>query len=47
MNYQEFKNAVVKYATENDIKDYELYYSKSDETSIEIFKTEVSASVVM
>ncbi len=41
MNYQEFKNAVVKYATENDIKDYELYYSKSEETSVEIFMTEV------
>ena len=41
MNYQEFKNAVVAYATENDITDYELYYSKSEETSVEIFKTEV------
>ncbi len=41
MNYQEFKNAVVKYATENNIKDYELYYNKSDETSVEIFKTEI------
>ena len=41
MNYQEFKNAVVNYAAENDIKDYELYYSKSEETSVEIFMTEV------
>ena len=41
MNYQEFKQAVIKYAAENDIKDYELYYSKSEETSIEIFMTEV------
>ena len=41
MNYQEFKNAVVKYAAENNIKDYELYYSKSEETSVEIFMTEV------
>ena len=41
MNYQEFKNAVVKYATANEIKDYELYYTKSDETSVEIFQTEV------
>lgn len=41
MNYQEFKNAVVKYATANEINDYELYYTKSDETSVEIFQTEV------
>ena len=41
MNYQEFKNAVIKYAAENEIKDYELYYSKSDETSVEIFQQEV------
>ena len=41
MNYQEFKNAVVKYATAHEIKDYELYYTKSDETSVEIFQTEV------
>lgn len=41
MNYQEFKNAVVKYATAKKIKDYELYYTKSDETSVEIFQTEV------
>ena len=39
MNYQEFKNAVVKYAAANEIKDYELYYTKSDETSVEIFLT--------
>lgn len=41
MNYQEFKSAVIKYAAENNIKDYELYYSKSEETSVEIFMTEV------
>ncbi len=41
MNYQEFKTAVIKYAAENNINDYELYYSKSDETSVEIFMTEV------
>ena len=41
MNYQEFKSAVVKYAAEYNVNDYELYYSKSDETSIEIFMTEV------
>lgn len=41
MNYQEFKNAVVKYAADNKINDYELYYNKSDETSVEIFQKEV------
>ena len=41
MNYQEFKSAVVKYAAEYNVNDYELYYSKSDETSVEIFMTEV------
>ena len=41
MNYQEFKNAVIKYAAENNVKDYELYYTKNDETSVEIFMTEV------
>ncbi len=41
MTYQEFKNTVVACATEKNIKDYELYYSKADETSVEIFKTEV------
>lgn len=41
MNYQEFKSAVIKYAAENNINDYELYYSKSDETSVEIFQKEV------
>mgnify|MGYP003304464230 CR=1 FL=1 len=43
MNYQEFKSAVVKYATANDIKEYELFYTKSDETSVETFQTEIKA----
>ncbi len=41
MNYQEFKEAVIKYAAELNLKDYELYYSKSDGTSVETFKDEV------
>lgn len=41
MNYQEFKQAVITYAASNNINDYELYYTKSDETSVEIFQTEV------
>lgn len=41
MNYQEFKQAVIACAASKNIKDYELYYTKSDETSVEIFQTEV------
>lgn len=41
MNYQEFKQAVIACAASNNITDYELYYTKSDETSVEIFQTEV------
>ncbi len=43
MNYQEFKNAVVKYATANTINEYELFYTKSDETSVETFQSEIKA----
>ena len=45
MNYQEFKNAVIKYAAENNVKDYELYYTKEDSTSVEIFMTEVKGFI--
>ena len=45
MNYQEFKQAVITYATANNIKDYELYYTKSDETSVEIFQTAVKGEL--
>ena len=41
MNYQEFKTAVIEFATEQQIHDYELYYTKADETGVEIFKNEV------
>ena len=41
MNYQEFKQLVISYAQAENITDYELFYSKSDETSVEIFQTEV------
>ena len=41
MNYQEFKNAVISYAAENNVNEYELYYTQSDSTSVEIFQTEV------
>ena len=41
MNYQEFKQAVIKAAGAKEVKDYELYYSESAETQTEIFKDEV------
>lgn len=41
MNYQEFKNAVLTQAAKYEIKDYELYYVKSEETGIQTYQTEV------
>ncbi len=41
MTYQEFKKAVIRYAGENGIADYELYYTQSEITSVEIFQEEV------
>ena len=41
MNYQEFKSAVIAYAEKHNVADYELYYTKSDETSVETFKDEI------
>lgn len=41
MNYQEFKNAVMKYAQTNQLKDYELYYTEAEGTSVETYMTEV------
>ena len=41
MTYQEFKEAVIRYAVENQIADYELYYTESESVSVEIFKEEV------
>lgn len=41
MTYQEFKKAVTGIAAEKNIADYELYYTESRSTSVEIFKEEV------
>lgn len=41
MTYQEFKEAVIRYAAENKIADYEIYYTKEETTSVEIFQEEV------
>lgn len=42
MTYQDFKKAVISYAVEQQIVDYELYYTESESTSVETFKDEVS-----
>ncbi len=42
MNYQEFKNAVLSAAKENNLKDYELYYTESSGTSVEAYQSEIT-----
>ncbi len=41
MNYQEFKQAVIAAAEAKKIRDYEIYYTESADTQVEIFKEEV------
>lgn len=41
MTYQEFKEAVIGIAAEMQIGDYELYYTESGATMVEIFKEEI------
>lgn len=41
MTYQEFKEAVIEIAVKMQVSDYELYYSESDATIVEIFKEEI------
>ncbi|WP_300713952.1 TldD/PmbA family protein [uncultured Acetatifactor sp.] len=41
MTYQEFKEEVIRIASREGIADYELYYTESESTSVEIFKEEV------
>lgn len=43
MNYQEFKSAIIRYAEQYHVTDYELYYNKSDETSVETFMSEIKS----
>ena len=43
MTYQEFKEAVIGITVEMQISDYELYYTESDATSVEIFKEEIKS----
>ena len=41
MTYQEFKEAVIGHAKEQGLADYELYYTESESTTVEIYKEEV------
>lgn len=41
MTYQEFKEAVIRTAKECQVTEYELYYTQSESTSVEIYKEEV------
>ena len=38
MTYQEFKEAVIRYAGENGIADYALYYSESESTPLRFIR---------
>ena len=41
MTYQEFKEAVTRYAGENGLTEYELYYEGGWANSVEIYREEV------
>ena len=41
MTYQEFKEAVIEAAKAREITEYEIYYTESESTSVEIFQEEV------
>lgn len=41
MTYQEFKEAVIGISAEMQVADYELYFTESDSTSVEIYKEEI------
>lgn len=43
MNYQEFKEAVIKAADAQGIKEYELYYQTSDDISVSALKDEIKS----
>lgn len=42
MNYTEFKKAVISAAEKLGIKEYELYYTSSESTSVDVFKHEIN-----
>ncbi len=41
MTYQEFKEAVIGISAEMQVADYELYFTESNSTSVEIYKEEI------
>ncbi len=41
MTFEEFKSAVINAAKDNKLEDYEIYYSESSGTSVEVFKEEI------
>ena len=41
MTYQEFKESVIGAAKALEITEYEIYYTESESTNVEIFKEEV------
>ncbi|MCM1057399.1 MAG: TldD/PmbA family protein [Firmicutes bacterium] len=41
MTYQEFKEAVISVSHEQQVADYELYYTESDSASVETFQQEI------
>lgn len=43
MIFSEFKNAVTEAAKKLGIEEYELYYSSSESTSVEVFKNEINS----
>lgn len=43
MTYQKFKESVIRFAEAQEIADYELYYTESESTTVEIFKEEVKS----
>ncbi len=43
MTYQEFKDAVVRYAGQRQIGEYELYFTERDSAKVEIYKEEIKS----
>lgn len=41
MTFQEFKEKIISFSKELNIEEYELYYSKNNSTSVEIYKDEI------
>lgn len=41
MTFEEFKTAVITAAKDNGLKDYEIYFTESSGTSVEVFKDEI------